>query len=65
MKQGFAAGGSMLVSMAVPMALAGCFLVTGLKPMVFLVLCVALLSAACFGLYRLMVTWGVTKWNSL
>ena len=64
-KQGFAAGGSMLVSMAVPMALAGCFLVTGLKPMVFLVLCVALLSAACFGLYRLMVTWGVTKWNSL
>ena len=64
-KQGMAAGGSMLISMAVPMVLAACFLITGLEPVVFLVLCVGLLSLACLGLDRLMVTWGVTKWNDL
>ncbi len=31
----------------------------------FLGLCVLLLGASCYGFYKLLVTWGVRKWNSL
>lgn len=41
------------------------FLSQILSPTVFLVLCAAILAAACWGLYRVVMTWGIKKWNSL
>lgn len=35
------------------------------SPTVFLLLCAAILGAACFGMFRLLVGWGVKKWESL
>lgn len=36
-----------------------------LSPTAFLALCALLLSAACYGLYRVVITWGARKWESL
>ncbi len=36
-----------------------------LKPLLFLLLVFALLAALCLLLYRVMLTWGVKKWNAL
>jgi len=41
------------------------FLSQILSPTVFLALCAAILAAACWGLYRVVMTWGIKKWNSL
>ncbi len=36
-----------------------------LTPVVFLMLCAVLFAALCAGLYRLLLTWGVRKWDAL
>lgn len=41
------------------------FLLPFLSPTVFLAICAVVLTGVCFGLYRLMVTWGAKKWESL
>lgn len=41
------------------------FLSQFLSPSVFLALCTAILVAACWGLYRVVMTWGAKKWESL
>ncbi len=41
------------------------FLFDYLTPIVFLATVSMLLTAACLGLYKLLVTWGVKNWNSL
>lgn len=64
-KQGMAVGITLLAMMALPVALGACWFLTGLTPWIFLTLCAVLLAGACFGLYRLVTTWGVNKWNRL
>ena len=64
-KQGMPVLATMLSSMAVPMILGACLMITGLNAVIFLGLCVVVLGLACLGLYRVMTTWGVTKWNNL
>lgn len=67
-KQGAAAGITMFAMMGVPLVLAGLYFLLarfGLTAAVFMGLCVLILGAASFGLYRLVVTWGVQKWESL
>lgn len=64
-KQGLAAGITMLGMMSVPLVLGAVYLLAGISAGTFLVLCALLLAGVCFGLYRLMVTWGVKKWDSL
>ena len=64
-KQGMAVCITMLSMMGIPIALGACFFLTGLTPAMFLTLCVVILAGACFGLYRLTITWGVGKWNRL
>ena len=64
-KQGMAAAFTMLVMMAAPLGLAVCWLLTRLTPWVFLTLCAVLLAGICLGLYRLIMTWGIRKWDSL
>ena len=66
-KQGMAVGITMFAMMGVPIVLAvGYILLDGiLTPTVFLSLCVLLLGGMSFGLYRLVMTWGVRKWDSL
>ena len=41
------------------------FLSQLLTPSVYLLLCAVILTAACCGLYRVVMTWGIKKWNSL
>lgn len=43
----------------------GFCLATVLSPALFLAACAVLLLAASFGLYHLMISWGVQKWDSL
>ena len=64
-KQGMPVLATMLSSMAVPMILGACLMITGLNAVIFLGLCTVVLVLTCAGLYRLMTTWGVTKWNNL
>ncbi len=67
-KQGAAAGVTMLAGMGIPLALGGLYFLLldlNLSVTVFLGLCLLLISLIAFGLYRLMVTWGVEKWESL
>ena len=64
-KQGMPVLASMLSSMAIPMILGACLMITGLNTVVFLGLCIAVLGLVCAGLYRVMTTWGVKKWNNL
>lgn len=64
-KQGMAAGVTLFAMMGLPVALGGCFFLLKLPPVVFLVLCGVLLAAACAGLYRMVTTWGVRKWEAL
>ena len=52
--------------MGVPLLFGGLFfLVPDMLPSVFLGLTALVLCAACAGLYRVLVTWGTQKWNSL
>lgn len=52
--------------MGVPFLFGGLyFLVPDMLPGVFLGLTALVLGAACLGLYRVLVTWGIQKWNSL
>ena len=64
-KQGMAVGITLLAMMALPVVLGACWVLTGLTPWVFLTLCAVLLTGVCFGLYRVVTTWGVNKWNCL
>lgn len=67
-KQGAAVGITMFAMMALPLTLgAGFFLLAGygVTPTAFLGLCLLLLGCFSFGLYRLVMTWGVRKWESL
>lgn len=66
-KQGAAVGITMLVMMVVPILLAALYwgLRTAVSPVGFLLICTALLSVICLGLYRVVMTWGVKKWNRL
>ena len=64
-KQGAAVGITMFAMMGVPVVLGAGYFLLGLTPTAFLALCVPLLGAVSFGLYRLIMTWGVRKWNSL
>lgn len=66
-KQGMAVGITMFAMMGVPILLGlGYGLLAGaVSVTVFLLLCVVLLAAACFGLYRCVMTWGVKKWDEL
>ncbi len=43
----------------------GLVLAQWMEPAVFLIVTAAVLAAACFGLYRLLLGWGVRKWQSL
>lgn len=67
-KQSVAVLVSMFGTMAIPLLFALLYLTVFcslLSPTVFLVVCAGLLAAACFGLYRLLVTWGIRKWDAL
>ena len=64
-KQGMAPLATMFASMVIPMVLGACLMITGLNTVIFLGLCIVVLGLACAGLYRVMTTWGVTKWNNL
>lgn len=66
-KQGIAAMVTMFAMMGVPIVLGLCYVLLEdyLAASMFLTLCALVLAAAGFGLYRVMVTWGVRKWDSL
>lgn len=67
-KQGMAVAISMFGMMGVPFVLGVLYFLlagVGVTPTVFLGLCALALGGACFGFYRLVMTWGVRKWNSL
>ena len=66
-KQSLGAGVTMFGMMGLPLALGLLyfFVLPTFSPTLFLLLSCSLLGAICFGLYRLMVTWGVRKWESL
>ena len=67
-KQGAAVAITMFAMMGVPVVLGLAYFLFagfGLTPTVFLVLCAAVLCAVCFGLYRLLMGWGIRKWDSL
>lgn len=67
-KQGMAVGISMFSMMGIPLLLGlGYVLLAGygVSAILYLTLCAVLLGAASFGFYRLMVTWGIRKWDSL
>lgn len=52
--------------MGVPFLFGGLyFLVSDMLPTVFLALTAVVLAVTCAGLYRILVTWGVQKWNNL
>lgn len=67
-KQGAAVAITMFSMMGLPVMLGlGYFFLAGkgLTPELFLALCAVILAAASFGLYRLLTTWGVRKWEML
>ena len=67
-KQGAAVGITMLAMMGIPVVLGfGYFLLAGIgvTATAYLALCVLVLGAVSFGFYRLIMTWGVRKWESL
>ena len=67
-KQSVAVMVSMFGSMGIPMALGLLYifvLADHLAPTVYLSICTAALALACFGLYKLLTTWGAKKWESL
>lgn len=66
-KQGAAVAVSMFGMMGIAMTLAVLYiLLDGIfSPTAFLGLCLLILSAMSFGFYRLVMTWGVQKWESL
>ena len=67
-KQGAAVAITMFVMMGVPVVLGLAYFLFagfGLTPTVFLALCAVLVCAVCFGLYRLVMGWGIRKWDSL
>ena len=67
-KQGAAVGITMFAMMGVPVVLGICYVVlnsVGVSVTVFLALALAALCGVCFGLYRLVMGWGVRKWESL
>lgn len=66
-KQGAAVGITMFAMMGIPVALGVLFFLLAdlVTPTGFLCLCVLLLGAMSVGFYRLVVTWGVRKWDSL
>ena len=54
--------------MGVPVVLALCFFglnSVGVPVIAFLAMTLALLAGVCVGLYRLLMSWGVRKWDSL
>lgn len=66
-KQSVAVLVSMFGIMGIPLVLGLVYLLLMpyISVTVFLILCAALLTLACIGLYRVMVTWGCKKWESL
>ncbi len=58
---------TMFAVMGLPVVLGiGYFLLSAwLSPIVFLAICAVLLLLAVLGLYRLLITWGTNKWNTL
>lgn len=67
-KQGMAVAISMFSMMGIPLLLGVGFVLLagyGILPNLYLILCAAVLGAAGLGFYRLMVTWGVHRWDSL
>lgn len=67
-KQSMAVMVAMFGSMGIPMALALLYIFVlrdHLSPMVYLIACTAALALACFGLYKLLTSWGAKKWESL
>lgn len=66
-KQGAAVGISMFSMMGLPAALGALYFLLAdyLSPVLFLALCAFVLCVGCAGLYRLMTTWGVRKWEEL
>lgn len=66
-KQGMAVGITMLAMMGVPVVLGFCWftLADVLSIAMFLTLCALLLAAVSFGLYRILMTWGVKRWEEL
>lgn len=67
-KQGAAVGITMFTMMGVPVVLGFCFFALnsiGVSVIAFLALTLVVLAGICFGLYRLVMGWGVRKWDSL
>lgn len=67
-KQSVSVAVTMFGMMGVPLVLGlvyGLLLWEFLSPTAFMLLSSVLLAGVCYWLYRLMVTWGVQKWNSL
>lgn len=66
-KQGMAAMITMFAMMGVPIVLGICYaLLEGVVSVpLYLAVCAVLLAAGSFGLYRVIVTWGVRKWEAL
>lgn len=66
-KQSVAVGVVIFTMMLLPVGLGILYFscLSMLSPNAFLAICGALLVVLCAGLYRLMVTWGVKKWNAL
>lgn len=67
-KQSIAVLVTMFAMMGVPLVLGllyGLLLVRFLSPVWFMAVCAVLLAAVCFCLYRVMIGWGVKKWESL
>ena len=59
---------TMFALMGVPLVFGvayGVWLVDYLTVTPFLCICAVILCACCYGLYRLLTTWGVRKWDSL
>lgn len=67
-KQGMAVAITMFSMMGIPLVLGlvyGLLASAVLSPILYLALCALVLAAMSFGFYRLIVTWGVRKWDSL
>ena len=66
-KQSWSVVVAMFGMMGVPVVLGlGYYLVFAyISPTLFLLLSALILAAGCYGLYRVLVTWGVKKWESL
>ncbi len=66
-KQGAAVGVTMFAVMGCPLLLGILYFLVAqwIGTLTFLALCALVLGAACLGLYRALVTWGVKKWDAL